>query len=78
MNQFSSFTLLPKTSYNSLHTFFANNQSSPFHPYSILEHSSNDSISCLCDLTKANPKDKNLRRVLDNLMGQAGLTFDPN
>ena len=37
-----------------------------------------DSISCLCDLIKSSPKDKTLRRMLDNLMWQAGLTLDPN
>jgi hypothetical protein len=37
-----------------------------------------DSISCLCDLVKSSPKDMTLRRMLNNLMWQAGLTLDPN
>lgn len=37
-----------------------------------------DSISCLCDLINSSPDDKTLWRMLDNLMRQAGLTFDLN
>lgn len=37
-----------------------------------------DAISCLCDLIKSSPEDKTLRRMLEALMRQAGLTLDPN
>jgi hypothetical protein len=36
-----------------------------------------DSISCLCDLIKSNPDDKTLQRMLDALMRQADLEFNP-
>jgi len=37
-----------------------------------------ESISCLCDLIKSSPDDKDLRRMLEALMRQAELTLDPN
>ena len=37
-----------------------------------------DSISCLCDLIKSSPDDETLRRMLDALMRQVGLTLNPN
>jgi Domain of Unknown Function (DUF928) len=37
-----------------------------------------DAMSCLCDLIKASPDDKSLRRMRDHLMRQLDLRFSPN
>jgi len=37
-----------------------------------------DSISCICDLLKANPDNEQLRRILDRLMKDTGIILvDP-